>query len=61
MDTLEHILPSRNKLGEGPVWDSDEQVLYWVDIRNNSYACFDPVSGVQEAYDTGVPIGVLAV
>lgn len=61
MNTLEHVLPSRNKLGEGPVWDADEQVLYWVDIRNNSYARLDPASGVQDAYDVGVPIGVLAV
>lgn len=61
MATLEHILPSRNKLGEGPVWDANEQVLYWVDIRNNSYARFDPASGLQDVYDVGVPIGVLAV
>jgi sugar lactone lactonase YvrE len=61
MAALEHVLPSRNKLGEGPVWDANEQVLYWVDIKNNNYARFDPVSGLQDVYDVGVPIGVLAV
>ena len=61
MAELEHILPSRNKLGEGSLWDPDEQVLYWVDIRNNSYSRLDPVSGLQDTYDVGVPIGVLAV
>jgi sugar lactone lactonase YvrE len=24
---------SQNELGEGPVWDQDENVLYWVDIK----------------------------
>lgn len=61
MRDIEHVLPSRNKLGEGPVWDSDAQVLYWVDIKNSSYTRLDPMSGTQETYNVGVPIGALAV
>ncbi len=60
MSNVEHILPCRNKLGEGAVWSTDEQKLYWVDIRNNSFSRFDPASDKQEVFQVGVAIGVLA-
>ncbi|GAC1677541.1 MAG: CBU_1789 family Dot/Icm type IV secretion system effector [Ktedonobacteraceae bacterium] len=60
MNNVEHVLPCRNKLGEGVVWSSDEQKLYWVDIRNNSFSRFDPASDKQDVFQVGVSIGVLA-
>ena len=32
-------------LGEGPVWDVQEQALYWVDILNCKFNRFDPATG----------------
>jgi sugar lactone lactonase YvrE len=61
MDDIVHVLPSRNKLGEGPVWSADEQKLYWVDILNNSFSRYDPISGTQENFQVAEPIGVLAL
>ncbi len=61
MNPIEHLLPARNKLGEGPVWSIDEQALYWVDIEDNSYSRLDPVSGTRDTVRVGVPIGVLAL
>ena len=61
MDTIEHLLPTRNKLGESPVWSIAEHALYWVDIQDKNYSRFDPLSGVYETVSVGVPIGVLAL
>lgn len=35
------LLNVKNKLGEGPCWDTDQQCLYWVDILNHSLHVFD--------------------
>lgn len=60
MDQVEHILPCRNKLGEGPLWSEEQEVLYWVDIENDCYCRFDPISDHSEIIQTGVAVGVLA-
>src|SRR5438876_8958750 len=61
MDNVEHILPCRNKLGEGPLWSIDEQKLYWVDIPNKSFSRFDPASEKLEIFPVDQSIGVLAL
>ncbi|GHO88806.1 SMP-30/gluconolactonase/LRE family protein [Dictyobacter formicarum] len=61
MNSVEHILPCRNKLGEGPVWSVDEQLLYWVDIENDCYHRLDPLSDKHDVIPVGVSIGVLAL
>ncbi|QBD80160.1 SMP-30/gluconolactonase/LRE family protein [Ktedonosporobacter rubrisoli] len=60
MSSLEHILASQNRLGEGALWSVDEQVLYWVDIENRCYCRLNPASGAHETISVGVMIGVLA-
>ncbi|HLD16626.1 MAG TPA: SMP-30/gluconolactonase/LRE family protein [Coxiellaceae bacterium] len=37
-----NLWPGRNTLGEGPLWDSRENVLYWVDIESWELHRFDP-------------------
>ena len=29
-NTLEHLLPVQNEIGETPIWVSKEQALYWM-------------------------------
>lgn len=58
---IEHVLASQNRLGEGPVWDTEEQTLYWVDIENSRFCRLHPASGAFETVDVGVPVGVLAL
>jgi sugar lactone lactonase YvrE len=58
---VEHILAVHNELGEGPLWDADEQVLYWVDINNQCYFRFNPATSTHEKTEVGVKIGVLAL
>ena len=32
---LELVIDAKATLGEGPCWDNDKQLLYWVDIGGN--------------------------
>src|SRR6266571_5375773 len=61
MSKVEHVLSVYNKLGEGPLWSIQEQVLYWVDIQDNSFFRFNPVTSITKKIDVGVAIGVLAL
>lgn len=61
MSEVEHILAIQNKLGEGPVWSSEEQALYWVDIENNRFSRLVVAKGTYEVFDVGVRVGVLAL
>ena len=61
MSEIEHVLSVHNKLGEGPLWSVEEQALYWVDIQDNCFFRFHPVTGISEKIDVEVAIGVLAL
>lgn len=39
-----NVLPVRSRLGEGPIWDSQRNVLHWVDIYNRRVHTFYPDS-----------------
>jgi sugar lactone lactonase YvrE len=60
VNDLEHVLAVQNKLGEGPLWNAEEQTLYWVDIESNCFYHYYPQTGKYERFDVGVMIGVLA-
>ncbi|TVQ05520.1 MAG: SMP-30/gluconolactonase/LRE family protein [Leptolyngbya sp. DLM2.Bin27] len=47
------VLSARARLGEGPLWDGDKQVLYWVDILNHRVHVFEPSSGDDCHWDVG--------
>jgi sugar lactone lactonase YvrE len=40
----ENVLAARARLGEGPLWDEQLHVLYWVDIYNRRVHRFDPTT-----------------
>ncbi len=61
MSEVEHVLAINNKLGEGPVWCSEEQALYWVDIESNCFYRMYPTSMKYEVFEVGLPIGALAL
>ncbi len=44
-------------LGEGPCWDEDRELLFWVDILGSSLHMYDPKSQTDRAIDVGQPIG----
>ncbi|MGE3348371.1 MAG: SMP-30/gluconolactonase/LRE family protein [Ramlibacter sp.] len=39
------VLPAGALLGEGPLWSTHEQLLYWVDILGRRLHRFDPATG----------------
>ena len=48
--SIECIAADSNELGEGPIWDEQEQALYWVDgtgrrVGNPSIWRLDPRTG----------------
>jgi sugar lactone lactonase YvrE len=45
MTGIRCVVESRNKLGEVPVWDVEEQALYWIDIENALLQRLEPASG----------------
>lgn len=59
--SIDVALDSRSILGEGPVWDVEDQCLWWVDIKGHLVHRHDPVSGINQQFDVGEPVGCLAV
>lgn len=59
MEKAEHILSVRNCLGEGPFWQPGENALYWVDILDGAYQCYDLSSGAVSRTSIGLPLGAM--
>ena len=55
------VLPARAVLGEGPLWDVAERVLYWVDIKGRAVHRFDPATGRDARWPMPEEVGSLAV
>lgn len=55
------VVDARAELGEGPLWDAEEQALYWVDIAAGVVHRFDPAAGEDRTWSVGEPVGCLAV
>lgn len=47
--------PARALLGEGPMWSTRDQALFWVDILTPAVHRHDPASGI----DTQTPLGTM--
>jgi len=61
MGSVEVVLDCRAELGEGPVWDPEEHVLYWVNIKDHEIHRFDPASGEDTSWTTPADVGSLAL
>ena len=48
--TVRPLYPAHATLGEGPVWDEREQVLWWVNIEPGELNRFDPSTGENEIF-----------
>jgi len=62
MNELEHVISIDNELGEGALWNVEEQALYWVNIVKGCFYRLYPASGKHERFDTGATtLGVLGL
>jgi sugar lactone lactonase YvrE len=48
-------------VGEGPLWDVEEQALYFIDIVGKAVHRFDPDSAETRSWNTGAIIGSMAL
>jgi sugar lactone lactonase YvrE len=59
LDEFELVLDERDELGVGPVWNPDEQALYWVDIEGCRFHRLEIATGAHQVFSLGERIGVL--
>lgn len=52
-----YIIPA--VVGEGAIWDADNQQLLWVDILGHKIHAFNPANGANTSYDMGQDIGTI--
>jgi len=58
MPTIPDVfIDSHCHTGENPLWDPDEQRLYWVDIPRGIIYQYDPVTGQTETFENQDAIG----
>ena len=48
-------------VGEGPVWDEMESLLYWVDILTNKLCVYNPLNKSNLSFDVGSHLGTMAL
>lgn len=51
----------RRSVGEGPVWDVEEQALYYIDILEKKVLRWDPSSGEHREWSVSAMIGSMAL
>ena len=61
MTDIRCVVESHNKLGEVPVWDVEEQALYWIDIENALLQRLKPASGEVKSWTLPERICALAL
>ncbi len=59
--SVQNLLTARARLGEGPVWDADQQTLYWVDIYNHLVHQFNPKTGKDRYFEVGDLVSAIAI
>lgn len=58
---VELVVDAHAVIGEGALWNSAEQVLYWVDIMGNKLHVHDPSGESDRVMDIGQPVGTVVV
>ena len=55
----ETIIDARANLGEGPIWDAQKQLFYWVNIMDSEVSIYDPSTRVNRIIDVGQYVGTV--
>ncbi|SFD03326.1 Sugar lactone lactonase YvrE [Bacillus sp. 491mf] len=56
---LELVIDAKATLGEGPCWDSQKQLLYWVDILEKKVHIYNPITNECKAIYLGQMVGAV--
>jgi sugar lactone lactonase YvrE len=60
MNEPKHLVPVQNKLGETPIWDPEENALYWVDWGGGPVWRYEPGTGKSASFPVSLPVTALA-
>lgn len=55
------VVNEQNVLGEGTLWDTAQQRLWWVDIYGKRLFCYDPVERSHVTYDVPQVAGTVVI
>jgi L-arabinonolactonase len=58
---VQHFIPVKNNLGEGPLWDAANELLYWCDLGQNKIFRHKLSSGKTEAFQLDRGLGCIAL
>jgi sugar lactone lactonase YvrE len=61
MNELELVESEITLLGEGPIWDEQQQVLYYLDIEGRKIIKYDPSNHQTKVFNTPSRVGFLAM
>jgi sugar lactone lactonase YvrE len=61
LNNWEVVTAHRCLLGEGPVWDKNENRVLWVDILNGDINYYYPVINEHKVFNTGLMVGAVAL
>lgn len=59
--SVQNVITARARLGECPVWDAEQQQLFWVDVYNHRVHQFDSATGQDRYFDTGDLVSAVAL
>ena len=54
---IEKVASPNAIVGEGPVWNSEEQKIYWTDIQGGKLFKYDPENGSNQVIHNGFEVG----
>ena len=57
---IDCVVPRRSEVGESPFWDTQDSVLWWVDIPQGLIHRYDPETGENRTIEFGEPVGCVA-
>ncbi|MEO3474616.1 SMP-30/gluconolactonase/LRE family protein [Roseomonas sp. CAU 1739] len=58
---ITRIGTTKDRLGEGPIWDAETQRLFWIDSLGGAIRRLDPVTGDQRDFAVPSPIGSMSL
>ncbi|PUU91714.1 SMP-30/gluconolactonase/LRE family protein [Halanaerobium sp. ST460_2HS_T2] len=58
-DKLDLVLDAGAQIAEGPFWDQDKQLLYWIDILKKTINIYDPAAAKNKIIQLDKMIGAL--
>ncbi len=56
---IDLLIDSRAIVAEGPSWDMERKLLYWVDVDGKKIHVYDPSKNEDKAIDTGQYVGAI--